>query len=255
MFALALLLTLLTSVAVGQVVARASGQLWGPPRPALPVDAAAAALGTPQPAPAGAGGYRFLNLQDDGSGRPARWDPCRPIHYVIRAKGAPAAGASAIEAAIARIEQLTGLRFVFDGYTTEVPVPARPTMDPVRYGQRWSPVLVAWTDPDEYRPMAGYAGLGGADPVAGDQPGAVRYVTGVVLLNRQHLARVAHWQGGAARIRAVALHEFGHLVGLDHVEDPGQLMYDRPTTLAYEFAAGDRRGLAALSGGRCLRDF
>jgi hypothetical protein len=32
-------------------------------------------------------------------------------------------------------------------------------------------------------------------------------------------------------------------------------MYDRPTTLAYDFAAGDRRGLAALSGGPCFRDF
>lgn len=255
LFAVSLVLTLVGSIAAGQLAARGAARWWGPARPGLPADAAYAPLGTPQPAPSGSGGYRFLNLQDDGSGRPVRWDPCRPIHYVLQDTGRPAGGDEAVRAAVARVEHLTGLRFVFDGYTTEVPRPGRPTMDRARYGDRWSPVLVAWTDPAQYPPMEGYAGLGGADPVPGDRPGRMRYVTGVVLLNRVHLDRVATWPGGQARLRAVALHEFGHLVGLDHVEDPGELMYDRPTTLAYDFEDGDRRGLAALSGGPCFRDF
>jgi hypothetical protein len=254
-FLLALVLTLLLSVVSGQVVARGTARFWGPVRPGLAADVGTAPLGLPQAAPSGAGGYRFLNQQDDGSGRPVRWDPCRPIHYVLRPDQAPPGGAEAIAAAVARIQQITGLRFVFDGYTTEMPRPSRPTMDPARYGQRWSPVLVAWTDPAEYPPMSGYAGLGGADPVPGERAGTSRYVTGVVLLNRRHLGTVAGWPNGAARIRAVALHEFGHLAGLDHVDDPRQLMYDRPTTLAFDFAEGDLRGLAALSDGPCFRDF
>src|SRR3954447_4615409 len=71
--------------------------------PALPLDVAAAPLARPAPAPSGTGGYRWLEVEDDGSGRPVRWDPCRPIHYVIRPDGAPAGGQLALTRAIARI--------------------------------------------------------------------------------------------------------------------------------------------------------
>nr|WP_269329758.1 matrixin family metalloprotease [Kineosporia babensis] len=56
---------------------------------------------------------------------------------------------------------------------------------------------------------------------------------------------------------AVVLHEFGHLVGLDHVDDPAELMYRTPTARPHSdgFELGDRRGLARLSGGPCFRDF
>ena len=63
-------------------------------------------------------------------------------HMVVRPDGAPPDGAAAIDDAIVRIESATGLRFVHDGDTTEKPSTDRPTMDPRRYGARWSPVLV-----------------------------------------------------------------------------------------------------------------
>jgi hypothetical protein len=237
-------------------VGQAAGVLPGHARPAaLPADAGAAPLGTAEPAPAGTGGYRYLGLEDDGSGRPVRWDPCRPIHYVVRPDGAPPGGDAAVREAVARVERLTGLRFVRDGATDEPPDKDRPTMDVARYGNRWSPVLVAWTDPKEYPSMAGYAGLGGPDAVSGDAEGTRRYVTGVVLLNRDHLADVRTWPDGADRVEAVVLHEFGHLVGLDHVDDAAQLMFRRPTALPGIVGDGDRRGLAALGDGPCFRDF
>lgn len=224
-------------------------------RPGLPVDAAAAPLGRPETAPAGAGGYRFLNTQDDGSGRPVRWDPCRPIHYVLRDDGAPPGGDAALRAAIAEIERVSGLRFVADGTSTEVPRPERPLLQITRHGRRWAPVLVAWTDPGEYPALSGFAGLAGGDPVGGSRPGTQRYVSGVLLLNREHLRAVAGWPGGQQRIRAVIRHELGHLIGLDHVDDPHQLMYSEPTSLTGDLADGDRRGLAALADGPCFRDF
>ena len=237
-------------------VARAAGVAPARQRPAaLPADARSRPLGTAAPAPAGKGGYRYLGLEDDGSGRPVRWDPCRPIHYVVRPDGAPPGGAAAVRGAVARVERLTGLRFVPDGATDEPPSKDRPTMDVGRYGDRWSPVLVAWTDPQEYPSMAGYAGLGGPDAVSGDGPGTRRYVSGVVFLNRDHLAEVRTWPEGRDRMAAVVLHEFGHLVGLDHVDDPSQLMFRRPTALPGVVGDGDRRGLARLGGGPCFRDF
>ncbi|MDP9497989.1 MAG: M10 family metallopeptidase domain-containing protein [Actinomycetota bacterium] len=47
------------------------------------------------------------------------------------------------------------------------------------------------------------------------------------------------------------LHELGHLVGLAHVEDPGQLMHPQGRIAAY--GAGDLRGLAAAGSGPCSR--
>lgn len=225
------------------------------PYPAYPQDAAPAPLADPAPAPGGTGGYALLERQDDGSGRPVRWDPCRPIHYVIRSQGAPPGGEAAIRSSIELLQERTGLRFAFDGYTSEVPVQDRPTVQPERYGHRWAPVLVAWTDPAEYPAMASYAGLGGPDAISGRVPGRRRYVSGVVLLNREYLDQAVTWTGGDQRLRAVVLHEFGHLAGLDHVDDPAQLMHPQPTAHHGGFAAGDRRGLAALSGGPCYRDF
>ncbi len=223
--------------------------------PALPADASAAPLAQPAPAPSGSGGYVVLEHQDDGSGRPVRWDPCRPIHYVIRARGAPPGGDAAVSSSVAELEQITGLRFQFDGYTDESPVPDRRTFQPSRYGDRWAPVLVAWTGPREYPPMAGYAGLGGPDAVSGRSPGQRRFVSGVVLLNRDYLIQALRWDGGREHLDAVVLHEFGHLAGLDHVNDPAQLMYRQPTPKPGGFADGDRRGLAALAGGPCFTDY
>ena len=224
------------------------------PFPALPDDASATPLADPEPAPAGTGGYRLLEREDDGSGRPVRWDPCRPVHYVIRPQGAPDGGEAAIRSAVAQVAQATGLRFVFDGHTTETPAGNRPTVQK-RYGDRWAPVLVAWTDPREYPAMGDYAGLGGPDAVSGHVPGRRRYVSGVVLLNRDYLIQTIRWDGGQERLAAVVLHEFGHLAGLDHVDDPSQLMDRQPTPKEGGFADGDRRGLAALSGGPCFRDY
>jgi hypothetical protein len=256
--ALACLLTALFVVAL--VAAANPSDRWWSDRverihPALPADAAGAPLARPAAAPRGTGGYNFLELQDDGSGRPVRWDPCRPIHYVIRPDGAVPGGEDAVHAAIARVEQVTGLRFTFDGYTQEIPHKNRSTVDVARYGNRWSPVLVAWTYPREYPAMSGYAGLGGPDAVAGSQAGHRRYVSGLILLNRDYLSQVVTWPGGQAQLGAIVLHEFGHLIGLDHVNDPSQLMFMRPTVHAAGFGDGDLRGVALLSGGPCFRDF
>ena len=49
--------------------------------------------------------------------------------------------------------------------------------------------------------------------------------------------------------RAVLLHELGHLVGLAHVTDPFQVMYNTNSYPLASYHAGDRRGLALFGLG------
>lgn len=244
----------------GALIGRLAGDVLGEGdvlRPSLPAVMSREPLGRPAEAPSGNGGFVLLHEQPtaDGKGtQPVRWDPCRPVTYVIRPDGAPPGGPAALDWAIGRIESLTGLAFVFVGASDEGPGPHRPAMDQARYGDRWSPVLIAWTDPTEYAPMAGFAGLGGPASIEGRHPAERRYVSGSVLLNRAHLREVESWPRGRQRERAVILHELSHLVGLDHVDDPAALMSRRPGVAAFDFSAGDLRGLAAVSGGPCFAD-
>ena len=77
------------------------------------------------------------------------------------------------------------------------------------------------------------------------------YVTGSVELDGPQLAEIAAGFEGLSGVRAVIAHELGHLVGLDHVDDPTQLMYPS-TGLATSFADGDLTGLARLGQGECF---
>lgn len=61
-------------------------------------------------------------------------------------------------------------------------------------------------------------------------------------------------QDGRQVVRAIVLHELGHLVGLGHVTDATQLMYPEGQPGVTDFGAGDLAGLAALGRGTCRPD-
>jgi hypothetical protein len=213
------------------------------------VDAADDPLGTPPLAPVGGGAHDFLAVQDDGV-TPVAYDPCRPVHYVVRPDNAPLGADQLVPDAVARVSAVTGLQFVYDGSTDEAPSQPRDPFQPDRYGDRWAPLLITWDEVSENADLAAdVAGLGGSTPV-GRAGGPLVYVTGSVALDAAQFTDILARPGGADVARAIVLHELGHAVGLAHVSDPTQLMYPEASSVL-DFAAGDLEGLARLGAGAC----
>lgn len=231
---------------------------WPPPPP----DALTAPLGEPAPVPGDGGPHEFLALQPDGA-NPVAYDPCRPIHYVTR-PGGPPEGDVLIREALASVSTATGLRFVDDGATEEAPSDDRAPHQPDVYGDRWAPVLFAWSDPvesprlgeiDPDQPQADPAAYAGSTGVTWEPAGAssrMVYVTGSVTLDGPDLTDISEGPDGRARALAIIEHEVGHLVGLGHVDDRRQLMFPTIQPQVTSFGAGDLEGLAKLGRGACF---
>lgn len=254
-------LRLLTSAAVIAVLVGAvllvdrTGVLGGRATPSVAAgpspgfEAADEPLGAPPAAPAGGGTHAFVALQPD-SDRPVAYDPCRPIHYVVRPDGAPVGSSTLLAEAFARVTEVTGLQFVDDGATDEQPSPERERYQPDRYGDRWAPVLITWETAQDNPDLVTAAGMAGSSWLSYPGEPSV-YVTGAVVLDADDFDEMLSWPNGWAAARAVVLHELGHLVGLDHVNDPTQLMHPEAGA-ALDFAAGDLTGLARLGQGECV---
>ena len=227
----------------------AAGRL--PDRPAPGVEAAPAPRGVPLPPPPEGGAHAFVSFQPDGV-TPVAYDPCRPVHYVIRPDAAPPGGEELVREAVARISQVTGLQFVYNGATDEAPGPDRELFQPDRYGRRWAPVLIAWETEDANPALAGdVVGEAGSVPASlGDGPRV--FLTGTVSLDAPRFREILRGRGGREIARSIVLHELGHLMGLGHVDDEQQLMFPEARRDVPDFAAGDLTGLAALGAGACV---
>lgn len=98
------------------------------------------------------------------------------------------------------------------------------------------------------------AGMGGgiARSVPNDAALTMGVVSGNVVLDAADLSNAMLQPGGVDGVRAVIQHELGHMVGLDHVADPTQLMYSESSVV--DWGDGDLAGLNALGSGPCLPD-
>lgn len=199
------------------------------------------------PAKPGTGAHEFLAHQPE-SGEPVTWDPCRPIRYEVNVKDGPGDALGLVTDAISEVSRSTGLRFEYDG-----PTDARPRWksSSLPFLARRLPVLISWATASEVPQLADrVAGIGGALPQPA-RDSRLRFVTGGVTLDSAAFASMEVEPNGRALERAIVLHELGHLVGLAHVSDPSELMYE-DNVGQLDFGPGDLAGLAKLGSGPCF---
>jgi hypothetical protein len=193
--------------------------------------------------PAGDGAYAFAATQA-GSDNPVTWNPCRDIEYVVNPAGAPDDWRDLVDAAIRDIEGASAFDFTDTGTSDE-----RDFDDRTDALGRAQPVLIGWADDEEVPRLAGdVAGLGGATYV--QRNGRRTYVTGSIALDSELFAELDGDRHGDELMRAIVTHELGHVLGLDHVEDAGELMYSDNVGQT-ELGPGDREGLARLGDAGC----
>lgn len=230
----AIVLVVVGLSATPAIDARLHGTLGG-----RPVDARSEPLSMP-PAAGTSGPHAFLQTVD---GQPVRYDPCAPIHVVVNPRTAVDGADEVLSEALDSVGAATGLTFIDDGLTDEAPSTDRGSSP----GSR-GPVLIAWSDPDEFDELKGdVAGVGGSVSARG----GTWWETGDVTLDGPQLDRIMREPSGRAAVRAVVLHELGHLVGLDHVDAEGELMQPEGRPGLTDWGPGDREGLATLGGGIC----
>jgi hypothetical protein len=190
-------------------------------------------------------------LSRTATGALVRWDPCSTITWKVNLALAPAGALAQVQQAVATLSAATGLRFAFGGTTTSVP-----TSTWLDKSTAKGTLLVAWaptTTTDLFQ--AGAIGEGGWWATTSSAAATTASIQrGFVVLDPTSTASLASGFGSGASLGAVLLHELGHAVGLQHVQDRSQVMY--PTVGPWStarYAPGDLAGLAAVgsAGARC----
>ncbi len=202
---------------------------------------------TPSPPPKVDGAFRFLERV---GGAPVRWDPCEPITYALNTAGASSPVRTDLREALRRVTRATGIRFRPVGVTKETFIRAYQRMR-FRGVIRKAALILIWVDHDDYttilrtlrdpRPSIAFA-----KTMAGLYAHRDQYFGGIIVMD----ADATSGRGFGYRYAhgSVLLHELGHIIGLDHVRDPDQLMYSgrHPNVRVRYFGTGDLEGLRRL---------
>ncbi|MEI8083134.1 MAG: matrixin family metalloprotease, partial [Actinomycetes bacterium] len=167
------------------------------------------------PAVSSNGSKDFTIAATNPDGSAVTFSPCRPWHVVVNIAGAPKGAYQVVASALETVSKDTGLQLVLDSTTNEPVSANRAAYQPDRYGERWAPILVGWTSNKEN----GFAGHGGPITVTKSSTGQANHVSGIVSLDAD-----GTFNRNPAQLRAIILHELGHVVGLSHAASSTELM-------------------------------
>jgi len=202
---------------------------------------------SPSPRPKVDGAFRFLERV---GGAPVRWNPCDTISYAVNTAGATSSIQPDLRVALTRVTRATGIGFHPVGTTNETFIRAYQRMR-YRGVVRKAELIIIWVDHEDYqailrrlsdpRPSIAFA-----KTMAGLTADQDQYFGGIIVVDADATAR--HGFGDRYAHGSVVLHELGHIMGLDHVKDPDQLMYSGrfPNVAVHDFAPGDLEGLRRL---------
>jgi hypothetical protein len=210
------------------------------------------------PAPAPSQTYEYLfgtSSPDAPYSRNGRrywgWDPCLPITYAVNAQRATQAQMDALNQAIRQVEEASGFDLVYAGEATGsmyIGNNGSAVAAPVIGG---SPVMAVFGFSDPYEtpvldgPTIGIGGIGGGDNIRATTSGRRWIVKGGYAI-----ADVTDVTS-PSRLTSTFSHEIGHMLGLDHVTSPNELMYGFISPLT-DFQTGDRNGLYSIGEPQCV---
>ncbi len=187
------------------------------------------------------GSYKFLTIQPGTHDMPVTYDSCQTLHYVINVAGAPARFRDGrfIRDAVDEISQVSGLRFHYDGLSN---------LDYRTRNYQAGPILFSFNVLPDAPKYGDAVAIGGSDTLV--RAGRKVYSTGAVTFRRDAFETIAGRPGGEIEAKAIALHELGHVLGLDHVQDENEIMYPSEGHTD-DLGPGDRIGLRILGSGPC----
>jgi len=199
----------------------------------------------------------------------AYWNPCQVIRYGIDTTQATAAGMTGSrevkrwKSAVNEASRAMGVTFQYVGRVHARVAKNKPARLPgvdivITYGNAsrsgaagYGAALAGTT--------AGVAGVNWTEAGQRDQ-----ITSGYVVIDaRDAAAHTSTWQQpfdprpatqrNPDPLRALYMHEFGHALGLEHVEDSSQIMYPRVSSTRPDiYGSGDRAGLQALGSQACF---
>lgn len=188
--------------------------------------------------------YRFLKTV---GGEPVTYSSCAAIQVAVYPAGGPPNAEQLVRDAVAQVRSATGLDIVvagvYGGTAANWNFEAGPVLPD-------DPISVSWQDGQAIAELTDHiAGLGGSRVYTGPD-GSERLVAGTIALSRDYYELLTE-RDDQSEARAVLMHEFGHVFGLDHVDSPIELMYHHNTDRT-AFGRGDLEGLRRLGQGPCV---
>lgn len=188
--------------------------------------------------------YAFLHSVN---GIPTAQSSCRPVPVAIYPAGGPPDAEQLVREAVAKLRSATGLDIVvtgvFGGHAPNWNFERAPLLPD-------DPISVSWQDGRAIADLTDeVAGMGGSRVVTSPM-GTPYLISGTIALSREFFAGLAA-KGDHDKALGVLLHEFGHVLGLDHVESRRELMYPSATGRG-SFGPGDLQGLRLLGQGPCI---